>query len=69
MCYLLSFPRSTDIGNQPIFFLFSANGHNDVNSVKHALLAPEKPNSFPTLALPQGISSMAIKTIVVAIAT
>lgn len=43
---------SINTKSQPIFFLFNANGHNDVNNVKHALLTPEKPNTSPTLALP-----------------
>ncbi len=69
MCYLMSFLGSTYIGSWPIFFLFNADGHNDVNSAKHALLAPKKPNTTPTLALPQGTSSMTIEAIVVVATT
>jgi hypothetical protein len=50
---------STDTESQPIFFLFSADGHNDVNSAKQALPAPEKPSTSPMLALPEGTNSMA----------
>jgi hypothetical protein len=60
---------STDTGSQPIFFLFSADGHNDVNSAKQALPAPEKPSTSPTLALPQGTNSMATEAAAAAAAT
>ncbi len=40
-----------------------------MNNVKHALFTFEKPNTSLMLALPQGTSSMATKTVIVTTAT